>query len=176
MAKKFLLVYPNPFIAIDHDGMPAGACPCDMPEHVGMTSRQWVAAELDPQGTVLLEKLSAEELRYRDARQQTRFKFAFGEPTKLPITEYYKDRLRSTELLAADKDTAHAAGLEFIAPADALAKSKAAALKKWAALHGPGEKPEGIDLLDKDIAAMGTAQQPTAPKQAESPKSKEVKS
>jgi len=178
MAKKFLLVYPNPFIALDHDGMPAGACQCDMAEHVGMTVRKWVGAELDAAGTFLLEKLSAEELRYRDARQQTRFKFDFSAPTMLPVTEYYKDRLRGSEILCADKASAKLGGLEFVAPIEALAKSKADAAKKWIAMHGPGETADGIDSLDAAIAAIGGApaseMRPLA--KTETTKSKEVKS
>jgi hypothetical protein len=173
MAKKFLYVYPNPFIHIDHDGVPAGACQCDMPEHVGMTTRKWVGAELDPEGTKLLEKLSSEELRYRDARQQTRFKFDFSAPTMLPITEYYKDRLRHGEILPADKSTATLGGLEFVPPIEALAKSKAAALKKWEAMAGPGEKPEFIDSLDAAITTIG--RMVDAPKSTDAPTDKPAK-
>jgi hypothetical protein len=176
MAKKFLLVYPNPFIALDHDGFPAGACQCDMAEHVGMTSRRWVGAELDDKATFLLEKLSPEELRYRDARQQTRFRFDFSEPTRLPVTEYYRDRLRHSEILCADEATAKLAGLKFVAPAEALAKAKADAAAKWIAMMGPGEKPDGIDLLDTAMAAIGAAPAAAPPAKFETPKStKEVK-
>jgi hypothetical protein len=177
MAKKFLFVYPNPFIHLDHDGYPAGACPCDMPEHVGMTTRRLVGAEFDPDGTFLLEKLSQEESRYRDARQQTRFKFDFTAPTMLPVTEYYKDRLRHGEILPADAATAALGGIKFVPAAEALAKSKAEAAAKWIAMMGPGEKPDGIDSLDKDIAAMGAQPAPQPmPRMTETPKTtKEVK-
>jgi hypothetical protein len=164
MAKKFLLAYPNPFIHLDHDGYPAGACPCDMPEHVGMTTRRWVGAELDPAATMLLEKLTEEERRYRDARQQTRFLFTFSEPTKLPVTEYYKDRLRHGEILPADADSARLGGIDFMPPAQALAQAKTDACAKWVALMGPGEKPELVDALDSAIASIGTTAAPPAPR------------
>lgn len=162
MAKKTLLVYPNPFVHMDHDGYPAGACPCDMPEHVGMTTRKWVGAELDKGGTFLLEKLSKEELHYRDARQQTRFKFNFAEPTLLPVTEYYKDRLAGLnildqEILPANEETARIAGVKFVDPKAALAKAKAAATARWAAETGTDEEPEGIGVLDAAIAKLGAA-------------------
>jgi hypothetical protein len=166
MAKKTFKVYPNPYVYIDHDGYPAGACPCDMPEHVGMTSRRFVGAKLDSEETRLLEKLSKEESRYRDARQQTRFAFDFSEPTTLPVTEYYRDRLNSSELIAADAETHKQTSIvgDFVSPKDALAKAKAAAVKRWAAERGDAEKPEGIDSLDAAIAAIGGTSAPATTK------------
>lgn len=155
MAKKFLLVYPNPFLHVDHDGYPNCACPCDMPEHTGMTVRRFVGAKFDQTNTFLLETLTEEELLYRNARQQTRFAFEFAEPTKLPVTEYYKDRVRGGELIAADETTARIGGVAYVEPKQVLADAKAHALKHWAALHGPDEEPELIDAHDKAIEALG---------------------
>lgn len=157
MPTKTLSVYPNPYIAVDHEGYPAGACPCDMPEHVGMTTRKWVGAELDIDQTQLLEQLSAEERLYRNPRQRTRFKFELGEPTSLPVTHYYIDRIRGGELIAANADTARLGGVEFVEPRKALAASKKAACAKWEAENGPGTKPEHIDALDQAPAVPKAA-------------------
>ena len=167
MAKKMFRVYPNPFLSLDHDGYPASACPCDMLEHVGMTVRKWVGAKLDPANTMLLEKLSVEEARYRDPRQQTRFAFDFSQPTEILVTEYYRDRIRSNEIFCADLETYKLAGIgkveDFIKPEEALKKAKAAALKQWAAERGSDEKPEGVDSLDDAIGALGRSQAASSP-------------
>lgn len=155
--KKNFAVYPNPYIAIDHDGYPAGACPADGPEHVGMTVRKWVGATLDSAETMLLERLTKEERQYRDARQQTRFKFHFEEPTQIPNTEYYKDRIQTRELIAADRETHVMAGGkpdEFREPIAVLQASKAAALKQWSAERGPGATPEHINVLDQLMSRL----------------------
>lgn len=161
---KTLSVYPNPFLHLDHDGYPAGVCPCDMVEHVGMTRRVWVGARIDPDQTFMLEKLTEEERRYRDARQQTRFKFEFSEPTTVLLTEYYKDRLRAHEIIPANIEAHMDAGMlrkDYLPPAEALAKAKAACLKQWAAETGSDEKPKFVDVLDSAIAALGAP--PTPP-------------
>lgn len=161
MAKKFFYAYPNPFIHLDHDGYPAGVCPCDMPEHVGMLVRKWVGASLDHENTFLTEKLSQEERRYRDPRQQTRFKFNLAEPTMLPVTEYYRDRFRGREILPADAATARLAGVPFVDPIEALRAEKVAAIARWRAENGPDETPEGIGHLDVAIASLGAPAQPS---------------
>lgn len=163
---KTLSVYPNPFIHLDHDGYPAGVCPCDMVEHVGMTRRAWVGARIDPDQTFMLEKLTEEERRYRDARQQTRFKFDFSEPTTVLMTEYYKDRLRAREIIPADLETHISAGLlhqDYLPPAQVLELSKAASLKQWKAEHGPDTTPEFLSALDSAIAVLGAPPAPPAP-------------
>lgn len=165
---KIFKVYPNPFIHLDHDGYPAGACHCDQVHHVGMTTRRFVGATLDSEQTMLLEKLSKEELQYRNARQQTRFKFTFDEPTTLPVTDYYRDRLRDGEIFAADQETwklMEASG-PFVSPRDALAKSKEAAISRWRAETGSSGRPDGIDVLDQSIAALGSPQAVSLPFQA----------
>lgn len=162
MAKKHLFVYPNPFIHLDHDGYPAGACPCDMLEHVSETVRKFVGASLDGKNTFLLEKLSIEEAQYRNARQQTRFVFDLSAPTMLPVTEYYKDRLRAGEILPADERTAIIAGVKYVHPREALRAAKEAALKQWRA-ENPTEDPEGIDSLDGELAKLEPAPAKTEP-------------
>lgn len=158
---KFFLVYPNPFIHMDHDGYPAGVCHCDLLEHVGNV-RKWVGARLDQDQTTPLEKLSKEETGYRFARQQTRFSFDFSEPTRVPVTEYYRDRLRGGEILPADAATHKLAGLEgdFVPARQALAKAKEEALKLWRANYGPDERPALIDALDVNVAALQAIQTP----------------
>lgn len=149
MGKRQFLVYPNPFIHLDHDGYPAGATPCDMHEHVGLV-RKWVGAELDTEQTKPIEKFEPGDLR--TPRQVTRFRFRFDAPTALPCTPYYADRIRDGELIPADETTARYVGIAFRDPAEVLEEAKTKAIDDWKARE---EEPEHVDVFDAAIAALG---------------------
>ncbi len=146
MATKRLSVFPNPYLALDHDGYPAGACQTDRMEHVGETVRSWVGAAIDEKQTFHTEKLSTFEQAFRFPTQQTRFRFDLVNPTMLPVTQYYRDRVRDGELIPADAVTAKLCEVPFVEPREALAKAKAAAIADWRARYQ--EAPELVDALD----------------------------
>ncbi len=156
MAKsKRILVYPNPYMHLDHDGYPAGATPTDRMEHVGETVRSWVGAKLDQDQTFHTENLSSDEQAFRFPRQQTRFKFELSTPTELPVTQYYRDRIRDGELFVADEASAKECGFAFTDPKKALHAAKAAAIASWKASYG--ELPEFVDALDVGfVTSQGT--------------------
>lgn len=165
MGKRQFLVYPNPFIHLDHDGYPAGATPCDRLEHVGITTRKWVGAELDAEQTKPIEQFEPGDLR--TPRQITRFRFHFAEPTALPTTPYYADRIRDGELIAADEATARYVGVKFRSPADALAAAKDKAIADWQAREG--EAPPNVDAFDTEVAKAGKPTPKVVPAQASAP-------
>src|SRR5688572_8192428 len=106
LPKRTLNVLANPWIHLDHQGRPAGATPMD----VGPGQKVFVGAELDTEQTQIVDRPGRGELRSHV--QDTVWKFS-DEPAVVPATPYYIRRLRSGELLAADKQSARIAGVEF---------------------------------------------------------------
>jgi hypothetical protein len=136
-----LRVYPNPYVHLDHEGRPAGACPVD-PAHQP-DRRAWVGASLDREKTVITDEPQAGERR--SPTQVTVFAFAC-EVQELPASAYYLDRLRDGELIAADAATARMAGVAFIPPRTALACARERAELAWRALYGDEPAPGLADF------------------------------
>jgi hypothetical protein len=133
-----LKVYPNPFAAFDKNGVPCGVCPRDPDADAGGPGH-FVGARLDTVNTKILQDFRAMNARrygaamgaalaaheIRSPIQATFYeymgvpscdpelaeKLAGKDAVELPVTKYYKDRLREGSLLAADAATAKAAAL-----------------------------------------------------------------
>lgn len=133
-----LKVYPNPFAAFDKNGVPCGVCPRDPDADAGGPGH-FVGARLDTVNTKVLQDFRAMNARrygaamgaalvaheIRSPIQATFYeymgvascdpelaqKLSGKDPIELPVTKYYKDRLREGALLAADRATAAAAAL-----------------------------------------------------------------
>jgi hypothetical protein len=140
---RTLKVYPNPWApgAVDQDGDPCGLCPRD-PDADGGGPGQFVGAQVDPQLTVVTQKLPKGD-DIRSPIQTTKYRYFgvassdpalasklfAGEPVEIPATNYYRACIRDRSLIAADVDTANAAGVKFCEPAK-YAPEPAAPLKK----------------------------------------------
>lgn len=134
-------VYPNPFAAFDKDGHPCGVCPRD-PESDGGGPGQFVGARIDSKETKVLQDFgksakfgdhAAHELR--TPLQRTKYSYlgissmdpelptllANKEPVEIPVTSYYKERLREGSIVAADLETAQRARTPFTPPAQLFA-------------------------------------------------------
>jgi hypothetical protein len=144
--KRTLLVLPNPFIHLDEDGEPMGACPAD-PVHAGKR-RMWIGAELDPVRTVVEKrpptagKARLADADDRDLDQVTKFSFV-TQPVEIPMTTYYLQRIRDGELLAADRQTyRHVFGSVdgYLNPAEVVARERGMAIDRHIAHWG--EPPE----------------------------------
>jgi hypothetical protein len=99
-------------------------------------------------------------------------KLAKTEPITLPLSEYYKDALRTGELLAADAETAKEAevGFDFEAPETLFPKLAKAAAEAFDAHysgakayeHFVGERKKAHDAAKADAAAAAAASAPAA--------------
>jgi hypothetical protein len=173
-----LKVYPNPFAAFDKNGVPCGLCPRD-PEADAGGPGHFVGARVDKTNTKVLQDFAAEyEKRWgknlaavlarnetRTPRQATFYEYmglssldpnladllAARDPIELPVTRYYKDRLREGSLIPADRETAALAKMaRFQEPADLLAHLQGNQ-------HADEELPEtpGAELLPQSPDAQG---------------------
>ena len=130
------MVLPNPFSAFDKEGAPCGICPRD-PDGDGGAPGRFVGARVDRDNTEKLQKFKNPQHEIRSEMQRTRYeylgipnidpelaqKLATKEPIRLPVTKYYKDRLREGSLLAADQATATEARLpRFVEPTSFFAR------------------------------------------------------
>jgi septal ring factor EnvC (AmiA/AmiB activator) len=123
---KFVLVHPNPYHHIDHEGRPSAICPWDPVDHnpdrgfVGARIGHVVLEQYEP-GDARGEMLQANHVVYDD------------EPVRLPASAYYLNAIRRGELIAADFATAKMANTNaiednFVEPSAALEAAKDAAL------------------------------------------------
>lgn len=133
-SKRELVVFANPWVALDHKGRACGACACDPVHHT--PDRRFVGAEVDMERTKLLRNPRPGDV-LRSVPQDTVWKFDTG-PVKLPITGYYKDKIRKGDLIAADAETAALAGIAFVDPTKTLAAAKASAIQAFDSMYGSG--------------------------------------
>lgn len=125
-----LLVFPNPFAALDSDGDPAAAFPrVDLPNLL-------VGARVDHE-------------RSKDGA--TKFFFDLSKPVQLPDLPTYRNALRSGDLLPADEATARLIGRPFVAPQKALQEAEMRAAARWRA--ETGEDPPFI-VKEREGAAI----------------------
>lgn len=125
-----LLVFPNPFAALDSDGDPAAVFPrVDLPSLL-------VGARVDHE-------------RSKDGA--TKFFFDLSKPVQLPDLPTYRNALRSGDLLPADEATARLIGRPFVPPQQALREAELRAAARWRA--ETGEDPPFI-VKEREGAAI----------------------
>lgn len=125
---KTIKVLPNPWAAVDQFGLPCGVCPRDPDADAGGPG-QYVGARVDPKQTEILQKLEKHEMR--SARQKTVFSFMGrpandpglaehllnAEPIEIPLTNYYRDRIREGAIVCrTQKDAQLARFANFVRP------------------------------------------------------------
>jgi hypothetical protein len=126
----FLLVFPNPFAALDSDGEPAAVLPrVDLPGAL-------VGARVDHE-------------RSRDGA--LKYFFDLSQPVQLPDLPAYRAALRSGDLLPANEATARLVGRPFVAPPDALREAEERAAARWRA--ETGEDPPFV-VKEREGAAL----------------------
>jgi hypothetical protein len=174
--QETLLVLPNPYVFIDGDGEPQGACPADGPNHA-RGKRMWIGAKLDTARTKHLPDYEDRPKTRRggkdvawsgDSRprpQTTKFVFS-AKPVEIPETPHYLDRIRCGELVAADEATfakAFGGRAKFRAPEAVLAEKRARAFDDFKAAYGKAPAFSREEAPPKTTAAaMSPADAPTA--------------
>lgn len=120
--QAILNVLPNPWAAVDGAGRPSGT----YPEEPSQEGGAWVF-----DGT--RKRFVGAALEHVDG--ETRVVHA-TEPVRVYASLHYRNAVKSGELLAADAETARACGVEFVPPADAIDRAKAARAAEWLAERG----------------------------------------
>jgi hypothetical protein len=151
MRSKTITVFANPYHALDHEGRLAGACPeGEKPykRRVGATPQITKGSHKPDSADIGLRIKVADRQGNLGAaplimsRADLWWKFS-ADPIAIVVEEhgaldqYYGQRVRHGELLAADGDSV---------PLDALAAARASAIADWTAHHGEA-------LLDFDAWA-----------------------
>jgi hypothetical protein len=144
MKTPTLLVLPNPYAALDKNGMPAGAVRYD-PEVGRPGVVHYIGVEVTKKPIDTPENKAREQ---REQRRETTFVWA-QRPLQIPGTAFHVDLVRTGQILAADQPTARACKIWFVPPAKALEQARQAATARWEAERG--EKPP-VDQWD---AAVG---------------------
>ena len=145
--KKRVNVMPNPYGFMHHLLGPQGACPQDPHEHANPQVRRFVGAKMrsasngrqdfkDAKGNVLKDFQ-----KYRNL-QLTWFEFA-DKPVSIPLTHYYRDRLRDGDIVPGDDECRKTVGARGARFKD-IEEAKAAAKEKYDAEH------TGDDVLSFD--------------------------
>ncbi len=149
---RTLNVVANPWMHIDSQGRPAGACPMDLPPGV----QGFVGASVSREHTKILRKGS----HYQDHVQDTVWEFDLS-PQVVPDTPYYRGRLRTGEILPADEKAARAAGhASFTKPEDALAKARERAIAEFDAAYGKGAFAELEKEREAELKRAAKAAEP----------------
>ena len=147
-------VIPNPYIALDKDGVPQGVVGAGMP---GV----FIGAQLDLAATQKMGK--------------NRFYFPLdrdgGAKKKVHLSGDVVTAILAGELIVCGKDAARACGLtdkEYLDPERALEAEKTKALSYWRSLRGPdakvGEVPrEQTTLKADEMPSVATASKQLTP-------------
>lgn len=152
-----LLVWPNPFHALDHEGHPAGILPVE-PSGDGVKTfddRAFVGARLNAEFTFKAIVGTAQA-------SEQRSKFAYtDEPVEVPATPYYKHAIARGEIFAADDFSAKAAGISlgYVDPAELLERARAESIEAYER-NPPHEDLDGLvpdDLLFFSFGPMKEA-------------------
>lgn len=141
---KVIEVFPNPYIALDKDGIPQGVVPAGMP---GV----FVGAQLDIEA----------------ARKTGKNRFFFpmgknGGKAKVHLNGDMITAILAGELIVVNKDDAALCGIrtEFLEPEKALAAEKQKALEYWQSVKGKdakvGEIPREATKADEGAPAAAT--------------------
>lgn len=163
--QAILNVLPNPWAAVDGSGRPSGTYPEEPSQEGGVwgfdeTRKRFIGAALEHEAG------------------ETRIVFG-AEPVRVYASLHYRNAVKSGELLAADAATARACGIDFVEPAEVIARSKAARAAEWFAERGepapwlaeaaPAAAPE---TLEAPTPAPAPADASAAPEAASAKTSK----
>ncbi len=136
-----LLVWPNPFHALDHEGRPAGVLSY---EPTGDGSRTFDARRFV--GATLQAKITQKAIEgtAQQSLQRTWFEY-LEEPTEVTATPYYKHAIARGEIFAANKETARLSGISlgFVEPGELLERARKEAIDAYER-NPPHEDLDGL--------------------------------
>ena len=146
LSDRPLVVWPNPFHALDHKGRPA--CAVRLDPDVSAGERRYIGAACKAE---LLRKFTDEDhpgaavADDHAGHYDVTFDFEFA-PVEVPDTGYHRDRIRDGELIPGNKSSARrswAGGIkrEFEEPIALLKRERDAASELWSQEHDGEEAP-----------------------------------
>lgn len=158
-------VVPNPWLCLDSMGHPCAVVPIDPFKHG--TGRRWVGARLVANETRKreVERVGGLTQVVAEAEHTHDWQFESG-PVRIPISDYYLERIRHGELIAGDEFSAQKAGVPFVDPLTILSDAKARAVAEFDGQHG-----EGAWAQLNEPAAETTQGEPSAQPQPAAAKS-----
>lgn len=130
MSKRTLLVWPNPFHAVDHEGHPAGILPYE-PMGDGVNTfddRRFIGAMVKAE---VIQKFAPGD--GRQSVQRTGFVYA-DEPIRVHDSAYYRHAIARGEIFAADAASALLCGIDsgtFLEPGPLLERARVEAIGEW---------------------------------------------
>jgi predicted xylose isomerase-like sugar epimerase len=139
-----LTVYPNPFTALGPDGMPCGRVLVEPghPRPMNVLGGKLVKKRLEraeDMSRPQKERAAAKRLDVRDARVVGVANIRMR-PLALTSQQYFKERVASGDLIAADKATYAAlfgrSAKDFVEPFDFLKTEMRARIREWRAING----------------------------------------
>lgn len=181
-SKALLLVYPNPYSALDSEGMPNGIVRFD-PIHGAAGALDFIGAS----ATFKTEKrkdAKGKLLGPRDAPEVQPLRTRIIEydlvPQRLPHTDYHVRQISSGDLIPVDEATAKRCGLPFVPPIEAFKVAKAHAIAEWKTLYIEDpphaswpvyilKDAKGEELLEGENEEPPTAPKGTTPAGAPAP-------
>jgi hypothetical protein len=172
LSDRPLVVYPNPFHALDHKGRPACAVRLDPDFEVSAGERRYIGAKLTSTMTQKFHEKNHPGLAMGKGHYDRVWAFDIA-PTPIPDTHYHRDRIRDGELVAADKRTFRAAmgggsKKKFIEPLQLLLQSREAAAEHWSR-EQDDEDPPALTLRlpgDPEPETLAVAHEETATEEA----------
>jgi hypothetical protein len=130
------------------------------------TGRRWVGAKLKATETRAQESERVGKLAQVVVESEHQHHWAFAtEPVSIPFSDYYVERIRHGELIAADAATAGRAGVKLAPFAEVLAAAKAKAVADYDAQHGTGAWLANNEPIITTSAPEASSET-TAPKKA----------
>lgn len=163
-------VYPNPFVALGADGMPCGRCLVE-PSHPrplepigGKIKRVVMPHEADESRTAK-EVAASRKLDVRDARVKGVAE-ARMRPNVVMLSQYWKERVASGDVIAADKASAAACHVtQFKQPIDVLRAAMAQQITAWKAINGEPPALANFELVQnaEEIALVQKDSKPVKP-------------
>ena len=158
---KLLLVIPNRYIHLDHNGRPAGAVVQDAGPDARPGRPRYIGARFAAQ--TVDEKRS--DIPNLNLPKQDSWMVYDEAPSKVLDTDHHRNALRTGELFAADEATWRTvfSGKPFVPAATLLAAARAEAIEEWKREHG-GDLPSfAIELDAAPASPPSTTTDPSTP-------------
>lgn len=133
-SNTILVVYPNVFAAVDHQGRLSAAVRYD-PEHGKPGVVHFIGAEMRRSPRDGLVRNSMKERGFRQTMYDTTFEHSLEEQ-RVPHTDYIKRQVRDGSLIPANAETARLCNVKFVDPSVALNNARDKLVQEVKTLYG----------------------------------------
>lgn len=172
LSAKPLRIFPNPYHAIDHQGLPAGAARRDPDFQISAGMRLYVAADLAEVRILAQRDRVERSAGLAPTVQEHAWYFVTDRATGIEDTAYHRALIKSGEIFPADEGTHRRAfgrnqkTHPFVEPREAITRSRQQAIETWKAEHEE-EEPAFVEVekaaADELAARAPVEKAPTPP-------------